>query len=101
MAALNGASATNWSEVARALEVVRSASDTSDVPPASHALLEKAMAELWERLRNTQAYHLNDHELALLNYFRRRYSTGSNDEIARRAITRYWDHKSASNDIGH
>ena len=88
---------SNSAVVAQALRRVRD-SEPGQAPQDALNIIEKAIGELWQRIRaRPDSYIMTRSEFALFNYFRARYSQGANDSIARRAITRYWDQEALLN----
>ena len=79
--------------VAHSLEIVRN-SEPGQAPPNALGVIERAMAELWQRvLANENAYVMSDIEFAVFNFFRSRYQSGRNKLVGQKATARYWDSK--------
>ena len=79
--------------VAHCLEIVRN-SEPGQAPPNAVAIIERAVAETWQRiLANPNGYIMTDTEFAVFNFFRTRYEGGGNKPLAQRATARYWDSK--------
>ena len=82
---------------ARALEAVRN-TEPGQAPQWAVNTINAAIGSLWARIKGSpDAYVMNDNEFSLFNYFRSRYSHGSDDVIAKRAITRYWNQRNVAN----
>lgn len=80
--------------VRQALDRARNCED-SPVDLSTSALLEAAIAELWNRLQaEPDSYVLDPDEFALFNYFLERYR-GSN--VAQRAVARFWNNYRGAN----
>ena len=72
----------------KALELVRN-SETGEVHPGVNAVLEKYIRQLWARIQdNSDSYVMSKEEFAVFNYFQDRYK---NNDIARRAVARFWN----------
>ncbi len=95
MAPANHVSSGVSSEVVEALRLVRD-SDAGEASASARATIEAAMIGLWQRLTANADYLMTRDEFALFTYFRARYSQGSNDIVAKRAISRYWNNSSAA-----
>ena len=74
--------------VQRALDLVRD-SEPDSIPPTAMQTLEAAVGIIWQRIQATpDSYVMNNQEFAVFNFFQTRF-TGN--EVARRAIGRYWN----------
>ena len=74
------------------LEMVRN-SEPGQEPATARAELEEAIRTLWSRIRaNSSSYVMSKDEFALFNYYRSRYSSGSDAAISASATKRFWDH---------
>ena len=81
----------------QALRRVRD-SEPGQEPVDAVAIIEQAMAALWQRIRaSPDSYVMDQDEFSLFNYYRARYSQGSNNDIAQRAVQRFWNNHSGVN----
>ena len=79
--------------IAHNLEIVRN-SEPGQAPPNAVLVVERAMAELWQRIMaNPQSYVMTTTEFGVFNFFRLQYEQGSGRIVAQRATARYWDSK--------
>lgn len=84
-----GGGSSNQLTVKRALEIARNGEDRA-LDPAVSAVLERAIAEIWQRIQaQPDTYVLSKEEFSVFNYFRSRFQ---HLEVARRAVGRFWDH---------
>ena len=82
------ATMSTQSNVSRALEYVRN-SDTGDIHPSVSAILERALADIWQRIQaSPNSYIMTKEEFAVFNYYRERFV---NSDVARRAVGRFWN----------
>ncbi|EXJ85395.1 hypothetical protein A1O1_05759 [Capronia coronata CBS 617.96] len=80
--------------VRQALHIAQN-SPTGRIDPQVLRILERALSQIW---RNIQAqpntYVMNDLEFAVFNHYRAR--SEYQNETARKAVSRYWNSRSAS-----
>lgn len=74
--------------IQRALDLARD-SEPDSIPPAAMQTLEAAINVIWQRIQTSpDSYVMNNQEFAVFNFFQARFS---GNEVARRAIGRYWN----------
>ena len=75
------------------LEIVRN-SEPGQAPPNAVQIIERAMTELWQRIKaDRHAYVMNDTEFGVFNFFRDHYKQGPDGVTSQMAKARYWDAK--------
>ncbi len=76
------------SALQRALEIARS-TDQADLDPVLRDLLERAFAEVWDRIRaNPTTYILTKDEFAVFNFYQNRWPS---HELGESATARFWN----------
>lgn len=80
--------------VMQALRRVRDSEPGSE-PADAVATIEQAMQALWQRIQaSPDTYIMDEGEFSLFNYYRARYSQGSNKNISQKAVERFWNNHS-------
>ncbi|KAI9886871.1 MAG: hypothetical protein M1823_001307 [Watsoniomyces obsoletus] len=78
------------STLQRALEIARS-TDQADLDPVLRDLLERALTELWDRIRaNPTTYILTRDEFAVFNFYQHRWASDEK-ELGEAATARFWN----------
>ena len=73
------------------LDVLLKGEGKDKVPSSTYRFLENAANLLWERIRaNQDSYIMSHDEFALFNHFGNRFMEGPREDIANRAVDRFW-----------
>ncbi|KAF2141588.1 uncharacterized protein K452DRAFT_228332 [Aplosporella prunicola CBS 121167] len=73
----------------QALNIMRESEGTEHVDPAVADVLDRELQSIWKKLRaQPDSYILTRDEYSLFNLYRHNYP---NDDVATKAIQRFWD----------